>query len=94
MSTNAIRVVPTRTEGLPEVTEVIFYHDRVTACSAGQWVVMPFAPVARWPRPVWLRKALAWVGYPPPWRLIADRDWVATATESLFVFYYTPTFKL
>jgi beta-glucosidase/6-phospho-beta-glucosidase/beta-galactosidase len=89
-----MRVVPTRTEGLPEVTEVIFYHDRITVCSAGQWVAIPFTTLARWPRPAWLRKALARFGYPPPWRLIADRDWVDTATESLFVFYSTPVFKL
>jgi hypothetical protein len=40
MSTNTRRVVPARTEGLPEVTEVVFYHDRVTVCSAGQWVAI------------------------------------------------------
>jgi hypothetical protein len=89
-----MRVVPTRTEGLPEVTEVIFYHDRMTVCSAGQWIAIPFAPLARWPRPVRIRKALAYFGVQPLWRTIADRSWVDTETESLFEFYSNPPFKL
>ncbi len=89
-----MRVVPTRTEGLPAVTEVVFYHDRMAVCSAGQWLAIPFAPLAHWPRPARVRKMLAWFGYRPPWRIVADRNWVDTETESLFVFYSKPPFKL
>jgi hypothetical protein len=94
MSMEPLRVVPTRTEGLPGVTEVVFYCDRMAVCSAGEWRVIPFAPFARWPRPAGLRKMLAWFGYRPPWRTIADRNWVDTETKSLFVFYSNPPIKI
>ena len=94
MSPDSLRVVPTRTEGLPAVTEVVFHPDRMEVCSAGQWLRVPLAPLARWPRPVWLRKQLAKVGFPPAWRAVADRNWVDTETESLFIFYTQPPFKL
>jgi hypothetical protein len=94
MSIEGLRVVPTRAEGLPAVTEVVFYPDRMMVCSAGQWRVIPFAPLARWPRPVWFRKALAWFGVQPLWRTVADRNWLDTETESLFEFYSNPPFRL
>ena len=94
MSTECLRVVPTRAEGLPAVTEIVFYHDRMMVCSAGQWLAIAFAPLARWPRPVRIRKVLAWFGIQPPWRTIANRNWVDTETESLFEFYSNPPFRL
>lgn len=94
MSTDSMRVQPTRTEGLPAVTEIIFYPDRMSVCSAGEWLAIPFAPLVRWSRPAGIWKALGWFGYRLPGRIIADRNWVDTATESLFVFYTKPLFKV
>src|SRR4051812_49178999 len=46
--------VPSRVEGLPDVTRVAVYSDRLEVLSAGQWVVFHFEDIAGWPRPAFL----------------------------------------
>src|SRR6202043_194981 len=50
-----IRFVPSRVEGLPAVTEVGIFPDRLEVCTSGEWKLFPFAEIAQWPRPVLLR---------------------------------------
>ena len=48
----SLRFVPSRVEGLPLVTEVVIFPDRLELLSAGQRVVFRLTDIAQWPRPV------------------------------------------
>jgi hypothetical protein len=86
-----LRFVPSRVEGLPDVTEVVVRPDRLELLSAGRWVRFRFARIARWPRPAWLWRALHFLR----WRrrrlpVVADRDWFHRPPERFFAFYTQP----
>jgi hypothetical protein len=89
-NTGGLRFVPSRVEGLPDVSEAIVYPDRLELRSAGEWVVLSFHDMARWPQPVWLRKSLAGFGWRPRWLPVADRDWFHPPRERFFAFYTRP----
>jgi len=58
-SERSLRFVPSRVEGLPDVAEVVFRPDRLELLSAGRWVLVRFAEIARRPRPARLWRLLA-----------------------------------
>ncbi len=85
-----LRFVPSRVEGLPDVTEVAVYHDRLELLSAERWVSFQFADLAVWPRPAFLRKWLARLGLRPRWLPVGERDWFHPPSERFFRFYTRP----
>jgi hypothetical protein len=58
--------------------------------SGGRWVSFLFADVARWPRPAWLRRRLARLGWRPRWLPVGQRDWFHPPSERSFRFYTRP----
>lgn len=86
----SLRFVPSRVEGLPSVTEVVVFPDRLELLSAGEWVVIRLADIAKWPRPRRLLRLLARFGWRPSWLPVADRDWFHAPADRFFRFYTTP----
>src|SRR5687768_7714855 len=86
----ALRFRPSRVEGLAGVTEVAVFPDRLELLAGERLTVVRFDDIARWPRPRWLRRALARLGWRPAWLPVADRDWFHPPAERFFAFYTTP----
>jgi hypothetical protein len=85
-----LRFVPSRVEGLTDVTEVTVYPDRLEVISAGRHVSIQFADIAAWPRPAFLWRRLARVGWRPRWLPVGERDWFHPPSERFFRFYTKP----
>ena len=90
----ALRFVPSRVEGLPDVSEVVVRPDRLELLSAGQWAVFRFAEIARWPRPARLWRLLSRLGWSPRWLPVADRDWFHPPRDRSFRFYTHPPMEV
>lgn len=86
----SFRFVPSRVEGLPDVTEAVVRPDRLDLLSAGRWVTVRFADIARWPQPAWIWRLSARLGWRRHWPTVADRDWFHPPAERFFAFYSTP----
>ena len=86
----ALRFVPSRVEGLKDVDEVVFHPDRVEFLSAGAWITVRFADVARWPSPRWLYRALHRLGRRRFWLPVADRDWFHPPRDRFLRLYTNP----
>jgi hypothetical protein len=89
-STTSLRFVPSRVEGLPDVSEVVVHPDRLELLSARRWVTIRFIDIARWPRPAWAWRVLWRVGRKPGWLPVADRDWFHPPAERFLRFYTDP----
>jgi hypothetical protein len=85
-----LRFVPSNVEGMPSVTEVVVFPDRLELLSAGQWVVIRFLDIARWYRRGWLYRPLARLGWIRGYPSIADRDWFHPPAGRFFQFYTEP----
>jgi hypothetical protein len=85
-----LRFIPSRVEGLTDVSEAVIYPDRLELRSAGEWIVYKFSEIARWPWPAGLRKLLAGFGWQPRWLPVADRDWFHPPRDRFFAFYTRP----
>jgi hypothetical protein len=66
------------------------FPDRLEIMSDGRRVLIRLADIARWPRPRWLRRRLARVGWRPKWLPVADRDWFHAPPDRFFRFYTDP----
>jgi hypothetical protein len=94
-SEDSLRFVPSRVEGLSDVTEAAVFSDRLELLSQGQWVISPFRDIARWHRGGWLYRPLAGLGGPiRGWPCVADRDWFHPPAERFFRFYTRPTITI
>ena len=82
--------VPSRVEGLPDVTEVIVYPDRLEVISEGALLTFHFVDIARWPWPGPLWRLLFRQGWRPRWLPVGERDWFHPPSERFFRFYTTP----
>lgn len=89
-SPTCLRFAPSKVEGLPDVTEVAVFPDRLEFISAGKQVVFWFADIAQWPRPAWLSRRLFRWGWRPKWLPVADRDWFHPPPKRFFRFYTHP----
>jgi hypothetical protein len=89
-----LKFVPSRVEGLPDVSEVVVRPDRIELRSAGEWVSIRFADIARWPRPAWLWRLASRYGRRPRWLPVADRDWFHPPRDRFFLFYSRPPVKV
>jgi len=88
--TTCLRFVPSRIEGVPDVSEAAVFPDRLELKSGDRRLVYPFASMARWPRPVWLWRLLAHIGVRPRSLPVADRDWFHAPPDRFFAFYTSP----
>jgi hypothetical protein len=84
------RFVPSRVDGLADVTEVIVRPARIELRSGGRWVVVRLANIARWPGPARVRRLLARIGWHPRPVMVADRNWSGPPPGRSFRFYTDP----
>jgi hypothetical protein len=87
----SLRFVPSAVEGLPDVSEVTIFPNRLELLSAGKPIVIRFLDIARWDRHGRLYRALVRLGmgvrgYPS----VADRDWFHPPARRFFRFYTVP----
>jgi hypothetical protein len=88
---HGLRFVPSKVDGLADVTDVAVFPDRLELWSHGERVVIRFMDIARWYRGGWLFHPLArlrlgvW-GRP----FVADRDWFHPPAGRFFRFYTGP----
>jgi hypothetical protein len=86
-----LHFVPSRVEGLPDVTEAVIRPDQLELCSGGRWMIFRFTDIAEWPRPIWYWRLRYRLGFPPSWLPVADRDWFHAPPERFFRFFTDPT---
>ena len=89
-----LRFLPSRVEGLADVTEVVVFPDRLEACSAGRQVTIRFGAIAAWPRPAWLWRLLARLGWRPRWLPVGERDWFHAPPDRFIRFFSSPPLTL
>jgi hypothetical protein len=87
---DGLRFVPSRVEGLPDVTEAIVFPNRLELCSAGTWLAFSFNEMAEWPRPAWLRRLFARLGWRPQFLPVGQRDWFHPPADRFFRFFTSP----
>ena len=86
-----LRFVPSAVEGLPAVTEVAVFPDRLELLSDGRWVVVRLRDIARWYSGGWVYRPLARLGFRVRgWPAVADRDWFHPPPGRFFRLYTTP----
>jgi hypothetical protein len=85
-----LRFVPSRVEGLADVTEVTVYPDRPEMVSESRRVAVRLADIATWPRPSFLWRRLARLGWRPRCLPVGERDWFHPPSERFFRFYTQP----
>lgn len=85
-----LRFVPSRVDGLAEVTRVTVYPDRLELISEGRVVTVRFADIAGWPRPAFLWRRLHGWGWRPRWPSVGARDWFHPPSERFFRFDTEP----
>src|SRR5262245_14646023 len=88
---DGLRFAPGAVEGLPDVTEMEVFPDRLELLSEGRWVTIRFPSIARWHRRGRLYRALARLGLGVwGWPSVADRLWRPRPCVSIFAFYTDP----
>jgi len=85
-----LRFVPSRVEGIADVTEVAIYSDRLELLSAGRWASFRFAEIAAWPRPAFLWRRLDRLGWRRRCLPVGERDWFHPPSERFFRFFTQP----
>jgi hypothetical protein len=91
MNQQSLRFVPSKVEGLPDVTEIIVHSDRLDFLTTDRTVVIRFFDIAQWPRPKGLWRFLFRIGRRPSWLPVGDRDWFHPPHERFFRFYTQPS---
>ena len=90
-----LRFVSSGVEGLPDVTEVAVFPDRLELLSEGKPVVIRFLDIAHWYRRGWLYRPLARLGFGVRgWPSVADRDWFHPPAGRYFRFYTAPPVRV
>src|SRR5689334_19319618 len=89
-----LRFKPSRVEGLPAVSQVTVWTDRIELISEDRLVVYRFFDMARWPHPRWLWKMAFRKGIKPKFLPVGDRDWFHAPPDMFFIFYTTPRLKV
>jgi hypothetical protein len=95
VAADGLQFVPSAVEGLPGVTEVVVFPDRLELLADGKWVVIRLLDIARWYRRGWLYRPLARIGF-GVWGSpsVADRLWRPRPGVSEFEFYTHPRLVL
>ena len=94
MADDQLQFVPSRVEGIADVTSVTVFPDRIELASAACVVMHRFTDIARWPSPAPLWKLLYRLGVKPRWLPVADRDWFHEPADMFFAFYTKPPLKV
>ena len=94
MPVGQLQFLPSRVEGLPDVTSVTVFPDRIELALVKGVVTYRFAHIARWPRPAFLWKLLYRLGVKPSWLPVADRDWFREPADMFLEFYTKPPLKV
>ena len=89
-SRGGFRFVPSKVQGLPAVTEVAVFPDRLELLSAGKWIAIPFLDIARWRRWGWLYRPLARMGWVRGYPAVGDQDWFHPPSGRFFRFFTDP----
>ncbi len=89
-SEDGLWFVPSRVEGLPDVTEAVVAPDRLILLSRGRWASVSFAEIAHWPRPTRLRRWLAQLGWRPCWLPVGEHDGFHPPSARFFRFFTRP----
>lgn len=86
-----LEFTPSEVTGLPAVSQIAIFPDRMELCSAGRTTTIRFLDIARWSR--WdsfyrlaARLGLGVRGYPA----VADRNWFHPPSRRYFRFYTDP----
>jgi hypothetical protein len=88
-----VRFRPSRTEGLPDVREVVVRSDRLEVNTAGRWVTFPFDRIGRRQESRVTSFIKRLVGR-QPWRgMVADRDWFHLPRDRFFLWYTDPPLR-
>lgn len=90
-----LRFIPSAVKGLPEVSEVDIYPDRLELMSAGQLRVFRFIDIANWGRFGWFYRGIAQIG----WGVFRNpcvgiRDWFHPPSLRFFCFYTQPRLQI
>lgn len=88
---DGLRFVPSRVEGLPDVTEAAVFPDRLELCSAGKWLSFPFTEMVEWSRPDWLWRLIARFGWRKQFLPVGERDWFHAPADRFFRFFSSPS---
>jgi hypothetical protein len=87
----SLRFVPSAVDGLPLVSEVAVFPDRLELLSESKWVIIRFLDIARWYRFGWLYGPLARLGWGVRgWPSVGDRDWFHPPSGRFFRFFTEP----
>jgi hypothetical protein len=87
LAEHTFRFVPSAVQGLPAVTEVTVFPDRLELLSEGKVVVIRFRDIAWWHGGGWLQRPLARLGFQVRgWPSVADRDWFHPPAGRFFRF--------
>ena len=90
-----LRFIPSRVEGLPGVTVVAVFPDRIELTSDDNPLLTHrFVDIARWPHPRLTWRLLFRLGLRPKWLPVADRDWFHEPADMFFEFYTNPPLKV
>jgi hypothetical protein len=84
-----ISFVPSRAEGWPDVSEVIFYPDHLEVCTEGRWIKVRFEEIER-RREGRLRSALGRLfgGKREP-AMIGEKDWFHDPPSERWMRFFT-----
>lgn len=88
-----VSFVPSRSEGLPDVREVVVRPDRLEVNSEGNWITFPFSKIGRRQESALRSFVKRFVGKRPFALLVGERDWCRPPSERYFVWYTTPPLK-
>jgi hypothetical protein len=89
-----IEFVPTKCEGIADVSKVEVYSDRMVIIAQGGEIELFYSSLAKWPKPVFLSKLLTKIWIWPSFLPVADRDWFNAPGKRYFEFYTSPRIKL
>jgi hypothetical protein len=84
------RFVPSRVEGVTEVSEVVVHPDRLELVHSTTRRVIHLIDIARWPWPKQFWRVIHTIGIRPKWLPVADRDWFHVPRDRFFRFYTSP----
>src|SRR6185295_14151762 len=94
MAENCLQFVPSRVDGLPNVTAAAGYSEKLELQVAGEWVVIRFDDIAKWPRPAWLWRFFVRIGWCRKWVPVGERDWFHPPRDRFFRFFTSPRLTL
>src|SRR5687768_6959426 len=80
---------PSKVCGLPNVTQVAVYTDRLEVLSGGHWLAFPFKEIAVFQEPRWLIRLKQRLGMLPLRARVADLVYVREPYEQSYIRFFT-----